>query len=452
MVLAGTAQHELPFAEPGDRGVDRRHVDAARRRRHALEQPGLVALGLEAADHPRAGVRHRLVVEVDRVLRRQHHPDTERPGLLHQRHDRLLRRRVLGGREIPRHLVHVEHRPQIGRAALAAHPRHQLGEHERRHELALLVGQVSRRHDRAAGTSVGLTQHRLDVERRAQRPRRERRRRQQAVELHRQRHAVVRGEELVDVEHAELADRWRRDHPDERHQVERPPLSPRMLDEVRQQDVLPARQRIGGDADQSEQAGDVPLDLVGDRLGIAHVGRYLQRPDDVQRHARLRAGRVDREVGLLAQRTDVGAAETPAGEPLGPQRRLARGELVGRLTGVAGLRLVDPRPEVGGSEGGKRETEVGEVALRIDRQHRESGPQRLLDEDHPEAGLARPGHADDDPVGGQRIGRHRDVAGCVGRRALVGRRVDRAAEEQVCHGPTVAVTPEIGHRASASVP
>ena len=152
------------------------------------------------------------------------------------------------------------------------------------------------------------------------------------------------------------------------------PLAPRVVHEVRQQDVLAARQRIGVDADQAEQAGDVALDLVGDRLGVAHVGGYLQRPDDVQRHARLRAGRVDREVGLLAQRTDVGAAQTPAGEPLGPQRRLARGELVGRLTGVARLRLVDPRPEVGGSEGGKREAEVGEVALRIDREHRAARP------------------------------------------------------------------------------
>ena len=70
-----------------------------------VEQSGLVALGLQAADHPGAGVRHRLVVEVDRVLRRQHHPDPERPGLLHQRHDRLLRRRHsrwAGGSRPPR--------------------------------------------------------------------------------------------------------------------------------------------------------------------------------------------------------------------------------------------------------------------------------------------------------------------------------------------------------------
>ena len=160
---------------------------------------------------------------------------------------------------------------QVRRAALAAHPRDQLGEDQRGDELALVVRQVRRGHDRAAPPPVGRVQHRLDVERRAHRPRRERRRRQQPVELHRQRHAVVGGEELVDVEHAQLADRRRRDHADERHQIQRAALAPGVVDQVRQQDVLAARQRVGGDADQAEQPGDVPLDLVGDHLGVTGV-------------------------------------------------------------------------------------------------------------------------------------------------------------------------------------
>ena len=83
---------------------------------HAVEQALLVALGLQAPDHPGAGVRDRLVVDVDRVLRRQHHADAEGAGLLHQRHDRLLRRRVGGRRQVAGDLVHVEQRPQVGRA------------------------------------------------------------------------------------------------------------------------------------------------------------------------------------------------------------------------------------------------------------------------------------------------------------------------------------------------
>ena len=51
----------------------------------------LVALGLEPPDHPGAGVGHRLVVEVHRVLGGGDEPDTEGPGLLEQGEDRFLR-------------------------------------------------------------------------------------------------------------------------------------------------------------------------------------------------------------------------------------------------------------------------------------------------------------------------------------------------------------------------
>ena len=104
----------------------------------------------------------------------------------------------------------------------------------------------------------------------------------------RQLRAVGGREELVELEHAELADRRLLDHPDERRQVERRAGRPRVLDEVGQQDVLAAGQRVGVDADEAEQAGHVALDLVADDLGV--VGRrHLQRADDVERHARLRA-------------------------------------------------------------------------------------------------------------------------------------------------------------------
>jgi hypothetical protein len=68
-------------------------------------------------------------------------------------------------------------------------------------------------------------------------------------------------------------------------------------DQVRQQDVLSAGQRIGGDADQPEQARDISLDLVTEQFGVAGVGRRLQRADDVDRNAGLRPRCVDREVG-----------------------------------------------------------------------------------------------------------------------------------------------------------
>ena len=118
-VLAGPRSTNSRLARPLIVSLDRADVDRARRRAHALEQPGLVPLGLQPADHPRAGVGDGLVVEVDGVLGGQHHADAEGPGLLHQRHDRLLGRRVRGGRHVAGHLVHVDERPQVGGAALA---------------------------------------------------------------------------------------------------------------------------------------------------------------------------------------------------------------------------------------------------------------------------------------------------------------------------------------------
>jgi hypothetical protein len=54
-----------------------------------------------------------------------------------------------------------------------------------------------------------------------------------------------------------------------------------------------------------------------------------------------------------------------------------------------------------GGELGEREQEVAEVALRIERQHRDAGRECLLEQDQPETGLAGAGHPDDDPVGRQ---------------------------------------------------
>ena len=60
----------------------------------SVEHAQLVLLGLQPSDEPRAGVGEPLVVEVDRVLRRQHHAQAERARLLEQRQQRRLRRRV----------------------------------------------------------------------------------------------------------------------------------------------------------------------------------------------------------------------------------------------------------------------------------------------------------------------------------------------------------------------
>ena len=156
------------------------------------------------------------------------------------------------------------------------------------------------------GLPSGRVQHRLDVERRPGRPCRERRRGEQPVELHRQPHPVVGREELVELEHTELADRRVADHARRASAGRAHRPSPHEC-AIRFDSRMCSRLVSGSAsiADQPEQPGDVALDLVADDLGVAGVGRDLQRADDVDRHTRLRPGRVDREVGGGAERGDV---------------------------------------------------------------------------------------------------------------------------------------------------
>lgn len=57
--------------------------------------------------------------------------------------------------------------------------------------------------------------------------------------------------------------------------------------------------------------------------------------------------------------------------------------------------------EVGRGEIGEGQQQVSHVALRVQHQHRDPLGERLLQDHHPESGLARSGHADDDPVRGE---------------------------------------------------
>ncbi len=59
--------------------------------REAVEDPCAIGVGLKATDAPDAGVRERAVIEVHRVLRRDHDAHAERARLLHQRDDGALR-------------------------------------------------------------------------------------------------------------------------------------------------------------------------------------------------------------------------------------------------------------------------------------------------------------------------------------------------------------------------
>ena len=399
----GALEQELALFEAADRRVERGDVDAACGRAQPFEHPLLVALGLEAADEPAARVRHRLVVEVDRVLGRDDHPDPERARLLHQRQDRLLRRWHRCRRREAHHLVEVDEAAQLARPGLAAHPGDQPREHERDDELPLLVREMREVDDGGARLAVLGAQQDRGIERRAAAPGGERRRGDECVEADGELVPVVGRQESVDLEDAELAQRRLLDLPDQRAEVEVGAGAPVVLEQVGEEDVLAAAERVGLDSDQAEQARDRPLDLVADRLlvGLPRERRRLQRADHVQRHAGLGAGRVERHVGGVAQRLDPLGADTGSLQAAPPELCGLLRVLVGGLTCLAGGRFVDPGPEARGREVGEGEGEVAHVTLRVEDQGRDPLRERLFEQHDPESGLAGAGHPDDHGVRGQ---------------------------------------------------
>ena len=126
-VFVHVVQQELAFAESSQGLLHLLLVKIAGA--YALEtfhQPCLVALRLDPANQPGAGVGETAVVDIDRVLGRQHEAKPEGPRLLQQREQQLLGRRVLDRRHVAEDLVHVEDRSQARRARLRAHPGDQL--------------------------------------------------------------------------------------------------------------------------------------------------------------------------------------------------------------------------------------------------------------------------------------------------------------------------------------
>ena len=420
------------------RGVEQR-LEAARvhaRVEQAFLQPRAVLGGLQPPHHPHAHVGQALVIEVDRVLGREHHAHALRPRLLQQGQERPLGGRVgRMGREVTVDLVHVDERSELRRAPLLAHPRLHLVEQESGDEEPLLVGEVRGVDDGQAGPAVGGVQQARDVERLALPPRREARRSEQVVERHGQLVALLARVHAVERQGAQLLEGRIDDGRDQRLQAQALPGPPRPLDECREQDVLPRAERIGFDPQQAQQAGDNPRDLVAQVLfgGLERQRRRLERLEDVERHARGRARRVDRGVAALLLRGHVGAREPPLGEALLPGGRdLRRGGV--NVLALPTRRLgVDPGGERGRIEALEEQEQVAEVALRVDGDDRYALLQGLFDERDGEARLARAGHADDQAVREQ-VGRIEVQPGSEG----TGAGVDFLAQVQALgHGRSI---------------
>jgi hypothetical protein len=222
------------------RSIAARSARPARGALQPLEHALLVALGLQPPEQPGAGVPEALVVQVHRVLRREHHAEPVGARLLEQRQQRLLRRRVGHRREEAEDLVHVEQRAQARGAGLRAHPAEHLGQQQRDEEHPLGVREVRDGDDRDARLARRGPEQAADIQRLALEPGREAGGGEQVVERHRQPEALLRREERLQVEDADALHRRVLDLLDDAGEIEVLPLPPGGVEDRRQQDVLPA--------------------------------------------------------------------------------------------------------------------------------------------------------------------------------------------------------------------
>jgi hypothetical protein len=243
-------QQEHARLQPADQRRQRGRVRSAGRGGQPFEHAFLVALGLQLADEPGARVGQALVIEVDRVLRGQHHAQARGARLLEQRQQRRLRGRIGRRRHEPEQLVHVEHGTQARGARLPPRPGQQRLQQQRHEEHALRVVQVGDAHDRVARPAVARTQKHVDVERRALQPGREAGRGHQPVQGQGQVAPLGRREEGVDVEDAERAHGRLLQRADQVGQLHVLRQAPVVLDHRRQEDVRGAAHRVAVDARQ----------------------------------------------------------------------------------------------------------------------------------------------------------------------------------------------------------
>ena len=216
------------------------------------------------------GVGEALVVEIDRVLGREDHAHAERPRLLQQRQQRQLRRRVRDRREVAEDLVHVDDRAQAGgaRTALRIQPSISFSSSETKN-IRSASREVGDREDREPRLALRRVEQRADVERLALEPGVESGRGQEVVEPRspaRTRSFAGKNESRSST--PTLATGGVLDLLDERRQVEVPPVAPRGLEELREQDVLAALHRVGLDAEEPEQARRGGPDPLAEELRV----------------------------------------------------------------------------------------------------------------------------------------------------------------------------------------
>ena len=400
-------QQEHPLAQPRDEVVVGAAVHARRGAFQTVQQPLLVALGLQAADEPGARVAQGLVVNVHGVLGDQHQPDAEGPGLLEHPQQRRLGGRVGRGRQVAVNLVEIEQRAQHIAAGLGAHPGFHRGKQQRDEEHALAVAQVGQVEHAVAGLALGRPQQAGDVQGHALQPGLEGGRGQDVVQPHGQGHPLAGREEGFQVEHPQFVERWVLHLQNQFGQAQIAALGPRVAKDVGQQNVLARLQRVHlVQAHQPQQRGHRAVDALQQQFLMAFPGdgRCGQRGQDGNGHARVGAGGEDGERDRVGQLANALGADAPPGQALAPAGGQFCGFLRHGLALAAGLVGRNPGRKVLRAQVGEMQPDVGQVALGVNEQRGHLAQRGFLQQGDGQARLARTGHAHDERVGGQVVG------------------------------------------------
>ena len=402
--VVDVSHQELPGPQAGDGGVGLAPGAPRGSQVEPVQKPRLVPLGGEPAHAPEAGVGQRLVVEIHRVLGGHHQADAEGARLLEQgEHGRLGGR--VGGmrREEAPHLIHGHHQAKRPRSGLATHPGDDLPQEEGGEHLPVLLAEVGGVKEGERGLPRRGGEEAVHGERRTLLPGREGRAGQERVQPGHGLAPLLRRIEGVDMEHAQLGERRMDEVAQDLGQARMLPRPPAVLEQVGQEDVGRALERVGVLPGPGEERGDRGGDPLPDDLGLGvpvQVGR-IEPGEHVHRKAGVRSRGEEPEVGSLTQAPDaVDSARVPrhalapaGGGPLGQLGHLD--PLPPRLFGV------HPGGEVGRSQVRKGQEEVGQISLGIHHHRGDPGQEALLQEPHQETGLPAPGHSHHHAVRGE---------------------------------------------------
>ena len=250
------------------------------------------------------------------------------------------------------------------------------------------------REDRNPGLARGGPQQRRNVERGSFEPGFEARRGKQVVQCRRELESCPRREEGLEVEYPHSFEARMLDRSNQGSQIEVSPGHPPLFDDPRQQNMLAALDGVGLDSRQRQEPRNGRCHPFPQRIRVGSdgFGWRIERSQHCDRKTMRRAGREDRYICSRPKPADSLPVLARPGQPVAPQLRRLRGELIRRDPTPRCFRFIDPRPEVLRPEFRECEQQVADVALRVYGQGRYSIERCLLEQGQAEARLAASRH------------------------------------------------------------